>query len=245
MMKNMISVVAVVVAGSSVFAGALSIPTQTQMLQVNKMIGDIDTKIKSAQTVDSQLQDNLIKAHKDLVDAGCKPTKENADWDCKGANPAVMPSTAKMKSDYAYVMSMIKSMDGQLNELHKQQQPLLKQVALDKENQGLATNLQNDTLWLLHDFEQTRDQTQEIGKSLDEVEKVIDKSRLGVYMQDKVGLLLSSDAFCNAQKRCQGNPAERKELDTSYLKEVFPEIGSAKRTGTQYYDKAKANLKSK
>lgn len=70
---------------------------------------------------------------------------------------------------------------------------------------------------------------------LDELEDAYDPTRIGTYVQDKIGHLLTSDVLCKVTTKCVDgeNKAELHKLE---LQEIFPKI-EANRNSREYYQK--------
>ena len=75
----------------------------------------------------------------------------------------------------------------------------------------------------------------DFGQTLDLLEAHYDKTVMGAYMQEKMGLLLNSQAICTARKRCATMKPERVSPET-IRNEMFPE-SSDKFSQRDYYQK--------
>ncbi|MFS4460913.1 hypothetical protein [Bdellovibrio sp. HCB2-146] len=72
-----------------------------------------------------------------------------------------------------------------------------------------------------------------IDSTLNDMERIYDKSLLGAYLQDKIGQLLNSQVVCSVQKRCMGT--DPKMIDSQRIRnEIFPESEAVR---GNYYEK--------
>lgn len=72
-----------------------------------------------------------------------------------------------------------------------------------------------------------------IDATLNDMERIYDKSLLGAYLQDKMGQLLNSQVVCSVQKRCMGT--DPKMIDSQRIRnEIFPESEAVR---GNYYEK--------
>lgn len=72
-----------------------------------------------------------------------------------------------------------------------------------------------------------------IDSTLNDMERIYDKSLLGAYLQDKMGQLLNSQVVCSVQKRCMGT--DPKMIDSQRIRsEIFPESEAVR---GNYYEK--------
>ena len=72
--------------------------------------------------------------------------------------------------------------------------------------------------------------------TLDEVQRVYDKSIIGAYIQEKMGRLLNSQVFCQARQRCEKAQRGKNLIDPKLIREqIFPEAKQNSKRSFQYY----------
>ena len=65
-----------------------------------------------------------------------------------------------------------------------------------------------------------------IKAQLDAIDQEMDRSKTGVYLQDKIGALLNSHLFCDAvNKHCIA--PSKFVVDQENMKEIFPDISAS------------------
>ncbi len=85
-------------------------------------------------------------------------------------------------------------------------------------------------------FNELNQELNNVDHTLDEIEQVYDKSRLGAYFQDKMGQLLNSQVICQIRRRCWSkgkDPIPAKDIQ----KELFPETKSR----SEYWEKVNSS----
>ena len=88
---------------------------------------------------------------------------------------------------------------------------------------------------LIGEFQSLKIKANDLDDELDEMERILDKGAIGVYMKQKMGLLLNSQVICSSVKRC--NVKDPKQVsNTKIADELFPDTGKTTRKGS-YYDK--------
>lgn len=224
--------------------------------ELRMAISGFETKLGTISKGVEAQKKQLVLHQSDVNSFGAELKKQgcvldsNQLYDCSGANPMALIARKSMlegiERRHRAAKAAADSSAAQIQNLQTEHSTLTAQLLNDRETlaTGEAVEMQKDVSWLLHDFSEIRNKHYDIGAQLDEFERLVDKSSLGVYLQDKIGLLLSSNAICNASQRCK--TGERKELDKSYLKEVFPEMNDENsRSGKQLYDKAAGRRSAK
>jgi prefoldin subunit 5 len=105
------------------------------------------------------------------------------------------------------------------------------QAKLDKQNTLLQTRLRVADLRM--NFMDLDLKANGIESTLNDMEKIYDKTVLGAYLQDKFGQLLNSQSICSAIKRCA--VSDPKKIDAEKIRqELFPESQAIR---SDYYDK--------
>lgn len=85
------------------------------------------------------------------------------------------------------------------------------------------------------DFLLVKNQVGDTDRALDKMSALYDKTLLGAYVKDKVGLLLNSQLICQARKRC--DVKEPVKIPNSDIEDaLFPKTANSTRQ-QQYYDK--------
>ena len=68
------------------------------------------------------------------------------------------------------------------------------------------------------------DNADEVRAKIEELQKKMDQSDIGVYVADKFNQFANSDLACTTYKRCMTPPSEREQIPPSEFKELFPEL---------------------
>lgn len=102
---------------------------------------------------------------------------------------------------------------------------------LKLQNKAIATAL--SAQGVLMDFATLQAKLGDTDVTLEKLSNDFDKSLLGAYLKDKMGLLLNSQTMCEAVSRC--TVKERKEVSAeSIQKTLFPGTESSTRKGNLY-----------
>ncbi|OQW53720.1 MAG: hypothetical protein A4S09_06640 [Proteobacteria bacterium SG_bin7] len=88
---------------------------------------------------------------------------------------------------------------------------------------------------MTREFNDSRFHLIHINDQLDELEDAYDPMRVGTYVQDKIGHLLTSDVLCKVTTKCV-NGENNAELNKLELKEIFPNI-EANKNSREFYKK--------
>ena len=109
-------------------------------------------------------------------------------------------------------------------------------AALEQEKLVTSNNILSSKLRMADlrmSFMELDFKTNKVETTLDDMERIYDKSLLGAYLQDKMGQLLNSQVICMAQKRCA--VSDPKKIDAEKIRqELFPESQAIR---GDYYEK--------
>ena len=136
----------------------------------------------------------------------------------------------KKIDDLSVQLAATKKTEGELagnaGTLNRGKIDLMSQAAVD----GLDLKVQNKavitalgTQGLLADFATLQKKVGDTDLALEKAAGMYDKSVLGAYLKDKLGLLLNSQVICEANARCR--VPERKEVYPSITGRADPETG--------------------
>lgn len=81
---------------------------------------------------------------------------------------------------------------------------------------------------LIQDYNKLAESYANVREAANIVERRLDKTVLGAYMQEKFARLLSSDTMCKAVSSCDKSGKNKSNLSPSDLKEIFPQQGNSK-----------------
>lgn len=110
-------------------------------------------------------------------------------------------------------------------------------VSMELQNKALVSALTSDAL--LMDFAKYKDILGDVDLALEKISGIYDKTVLGAYLKDKMGLLLNSQVMCEAAARCR--VPERKEISSDRIQQaLFPGTEDSSRKGN-LYDKTHGN----
>lgn len=94
---------------------------------------------------------------------------------------------------------------------------------------------------LLGSFSNLQVKSLSIDQRLDRMTDVIDRSIMGQYMQDKIGLMLNSKSMCMAYDRCKVGTTT--EIDPQFIhNELFKDSGTSR---SNYYEKVQGKKADK
>jgi prefoldin subunit 5 len=162
----------------------------------------------------------FLKAHADYL-------KTNSEFE---------PALTKAKADLAKVDQELEGLQQTVKvEKAEKFSGDIQSKTADLYNEAQNTVLQNRlrTADLRSDFMELDIKKLRVEATLDDMEKLYDKSVLGAYLQDKFGQLLNSQSICSAVKRCA--VSDPKKIDPEKIRqELFPE---SKEVRSDYYDK--------
>lgn len=113
-------------------------------------------------------------------------------------------------------------------------------ATVDEANKKFMSILQSQSVTT--DFLMLKNQLGDTDKALDKMSAFYDKTMMGAYVKDKVGLLLNSQLICQARRRCDvKEPAIIPNSDIENV--LFPKTGDSTRN-QQYYNKANPGKRS-
>lgn len=105
--------------------------------------------------------------------------------------------------------------------------------ALAQQVANLRIDLRREEM--TREFNDSRYHFIHINDQLDELEDAYDPSRVGTYIQDKIGHLLTSDVLCKVTTKCV-NGENNAVLNKLELQEIFPKI-EANQNSREFYKK--------
>ncbi|MEN0060395.1 MAG: hypothetical protein AAGB31_16260 [Bdellovibrio sp.] len=132
-----------------------------------------------------------------------------------------------------------KNIRGQAQSVSSTQKKLIATISRQeqsqqKANEVLVTALNSSNV--LDDFSRLQRSIGDTDLTLEKISNSYDKTLLGAYLKDKMGLLLNSNLMCEGYNRCKV-PEPKKIPNENIEKTLFPDTSNSTRK-QNYYDKA-------
>lgn len=234
---------------------------EARLAEANKNISKLETRKEALSKSANESQQRITSAHNamknaeaDLMKAGGGATvpltdkqreiylKAKADY--QKTRDEFAPSMLKTKAELGTVEDELKNLaqtvkSEKFAESIQAQAKAVGPDAINKfninkvEKQNAVSQSRLRTAELRSAFLELDLKSYGVDATLNDMEKIYDKSLLGAYLQDKFGQLLNSQSICSAVKRCA--VADAKKIDPEKIRqELFPE---SQATRSDYYDK--------
>ncbi|MNK80876.1 hypothetical protein D3C87_1006090 [compost metagenome] len=242
-------------------APAESKSVEVRLLDANQKISKLESRkealgktVNESQQRISSAYNSMKNAEADLMKAGGGATVPLTD---KQRETFLKAKTdyEKVKNEYAPGMLKLKAELGTVDEELKALAQTVKSEKFAENIQAQAKAVGPDAIAKFNlakvekqtKVSESRLRTAELGSAfleldlktygvdatLNDMEKIYDKSVLGAYLQDKFGQLLNSQSICSAMKRCA--VSDPKKIDAEKIRqELFPESQAIR---SDYYEK--------
>lgn len=240
MMKSVLVVALVTALGSSTFAAENG--------------KELDNKLASLNVKNNQFAQDLAALRKQQEEAGAKASAlrkefKMAEQQWEKSAGGIIGGFGRGSGDPALKTKMDEAR-AKLEVAQKAAGELeMKAQTLGREASGLALAARRDEIdqkrqvaalnsailgqSILTEFAMVQNKLGDTDMVLEKMSNAYDKSMLGAYLKDKIGLLVNSQLMCESVARC--NVKERKEVPAERIQEtLFPGTANSTRKGNLY-----------
>jgi hypothetical protein len=201
---------------------------QTRMKELQADMDKNSSGKKNWETQLARLRTSLENCQRDGTCAGSSKMAAGIEDDIRKAEDQIK----RWQADYDSSQKAWSSAKGQLDTLQAQAAKD-RVAAVDRVYDGVRDRLVNERLSLMD----VKYETATLGRELD-------KHAIGQYVAAKMGLMLNSQAFCNAKMRCEepkGTASDANKVDGNKLKEIFPDLNAAVFNNVDLWKEARIN----
>jgi chromosome segregation ATPase len=217
--------------------------TETKISDARRSLTQLEASVAAAEKAEQELQIDFDKK---------KKAWEGSSTICKSAICSYLPKAEgdpALKAEMDKARAALVAAQAQRKQAQKDRDDVQEAVedltdAASKEtrdlasaNRALATAIKGANL--MADFNSVVDRAGSVDDALDYMESQYDKALLGAYLQDKMSMLLNSNAFCKAQLSCEGGKNKGMLPHAAVQQELFPSAKDVTRSG-EYREKLKS-----
>lgn len=214
---------------------------------------ELDVKLASLNVKNNQFSQDLAALRKQQEEAGAKASalrKEfksaEQQWEQSAGkiwgfgsgsgDPALKKKMEEARAKLEVAQKAAGELEAKAQSLGREASGLAlaaRREEIDQKRQVAALNSAILGQSMLTEFAMVQNKLGDTDMVLEKMSNAYDKSMLGAYLKDKIGLLVNSQLMCESVARC--NVKERKEVPAERIQEtLFPGTANSTRKGNLY-----------